>query len=155
MSSKINLQTCEYACKSSIFQDNQLIYHKTQEYSNKIQIDTDACIKCGKCALVCPMNNLSLSKCKIVANGRCTLCYRCVNQCSEKAITILGKQVIFQYSVYDFHWKPFPFRSFPFRRLCRFALPPRRGIRERIGRECVKRLDDILYFYPQKWRSIA
>lgn len=25
MSSKINLQTCEYACKSSIFQDNQLI----------------------------------------------------------------------------------------------------------------------------------
>ena len=29
MSSKINLQTCEYACKSSIFQDNQLIYLKS------------------------------------------------------------------------------------------------------------------------------
>ena len=29
MSSKINLQTCEYARKSSIFQDNQLIYSKT------------------------------------------------------------------------------------------------------------------------------
>lgn len=28
MSSKINLQTCEYACKSSIFQDNQLIYQQ-------------------------------------------------------------------------------------------------------------------------------
>ncbi|EQJ54696.1 TPA: hypothetical protein ACMVBL_001518 [Clostridioides difficile] len=28
MSSKINLQTCEYACKSSIFQDNQLISYK-------------------------------------------------------------------------------------------------------------------------------
>ncbi|EEA83114.1 hypothetical protein CLONEX_00972 [[Clostridium] nexile DSM 1787] len=28
MSSKINLQTCEYARKSSIFQDNQLIYLK-------------------------------------------------------------------------------------------------------------------------------
>lgn len=28
MSSKINLQTCEYARKSSIFQDNQLIYNK-------------------------------------------------------------------------------------------------------------------------------
>ena len=27
MSSKINLQTCEYARKSSIFQDNQLIFH--------------------------------------------------------------------------------------------------------------------------------
>jgi hypothetical protein len=31
MSSKINLQTCEYACKSSIFQDNQLIYLTKQE----------------------------------------------------------------------------------------------------------------------------
>ena len=28
MSSKINLQTCEYARKSSIFQDNQLIWNK-------------------------------------------------------------------------------------------------------------------------------
>lgn len=28
MSSKINLQTCEYARKSSIFQDNQLILWK-------------------------------------------------------------------------------------------------------------------------------
>ena len=34
MSSKINLQTCEYACKSSIFQDNQLIFNKniTKQY---------------------------------------------------------------------------------------------------------------------------
>lgn len=31
MSSKINLQTCEYACKSSIFQDNQLIYFKSRK----------------------------------------------------------------------------------------------------------------------------
>lgn len=77
-------------------------YRKTQAYSDKIQINSDTCIKCGKCALVCPMNNLSLSKGKIVANGRCTLCYRCVNQCSKKAITILGKKVISQSSIYDF-----------------------------------------------------
>ena len=30
MSSKINLQTCEYARKSSIFQDNQLILNKNK-----------------------------------------------------------------------------------------------------------------------------
>lgn len=35
MSSKINLQTCEYACKSSIFQDNQLISCK---YKNKYHV---------------------------------------------------------------------------------------------------------------------
>ena len=34
MSSKINLQTCEYARKSSIFQDNQLISKKS---TNKYQ----------------------------------------------------------------------------------------------------------------------
>lgn len=32
MSSKINLQTCEYARKSSIFQDNQLILHKNVKF---------------------------------------------------------------------------------------------------------------------------
>ena len=36
MSSKINLQTCEYARKSSIFQDNQLIYYKSQMNKSKI-----------------------------------------------------------------------------------------------------------------------
>ena len=39
MSSKINLQTCEYACKSSIFQDNQLIYVKNVK--KLIAIDGD------------------------------------------------------------------------------------------------------------------
>jgi len=33
MSSKINLQTCEYARKSSIFQDNQLICTKNVKFS--------------------------------------------------------------------------------------------------------------------------
>ena len=32
MSSKINLQTCEYARKSSIFQDNQLILQTPSNY---------------------------------------------------------------------------------------------------------------------------
>lgn len=36
MSSKINLQTCEYACKSSIFQDNQLILLKNVQKYRKI-----------------------------------------------------------------------------------------------------------------------
>lgn len=34
MSSKINLQPCEYARKSSIFQDNQLIYNKIVTFSH-------------------------------------------------------------------------------------------------------------------------
>lgn len=38
MSSKINLQTCEYARKSSIFQDNQLIFNKYQTPADKRNI---------------------------------------------------------------------------------------------------------------------
>ena len=38
MSSKINLQTCEYARKSSIFQDNQLIYLKSNNTINRISL---------------------------------------------------------------------------------------------------------------------
>ena len=40
MSSKINLQTCEYARKSSIFQDNQLIYPKQFHFLLKERIET-------------------------------------------------------------------------------------------------------------------
>ena len=43
------------------------------------------------------MNNLKLVDKKVEQNGNCTLCYRCVNLCPEKAITVLfsskvGKQ---------------------------------------------------------------
>ncbi len=41
MSSKINLQTCEYARKSSIFQDNQLILDKLEQ-------DTPQTVECSK-----------------------------------------------------------------------------------------------------------
>lgn len=41
MSSKINLQTCEYACKSSIFQDNQLICVKNDAIEDALSAFTD------------------------------------------------------------------------------------------------------------------
>ena len=49
MSSKINLQTCEYACKSSVFQDNQLILCKnlsnTGARHDRITISVDNFMK--------------------------------------------------------------------------------------------------------------
>jgi len=37
---------------------------------------------------------------KIAVSGKkCTVCYRCVNQCPAQALTLLGKEVIKQTSV--------------------------------------------------------
>ena len=33
---------------------------------------------------------------KAVSNNRCTMCYRCVNNCPKRAITLLGKKVVMQ-----------------------------------------------------------
>lgn len=66
--------------------------HKTKRYSDKLTIHPEACIKCGKCAAVCPMHNLTLTAARIAAAGKCTMCYRCINQCPQKAITLIGKR---------------------------------------------------------------
>jgi NAD-dependent dihydropyrimidine dehydrogenase PreA subunit len=42
-----------------------------------VRINSD-CTQCGLCDSVCPVNKQS-----------CIVCYRCVNQCPEKAITVL------------------------------------------------------------------
>lgn len=83
---------------AGLFGQRLWFFRKTQHYSDLIRINPNTCIQCGHCITVCPMNNLSQAQGHITAEGRCTLCYRCVDQCRQKAITILGKQVILQRS---------------------------------------------------------
>lgn len=73
-------------------------YHKTQNYSDKLKIDTEKCIGCGKCVQLCPMKNISLDMEENHAEPgkHCTMCYRCANRCPAQAITLLGKKVIEQ-----------------------------------------------------------
>lgn len=54
------------------------------------------CIGCRKCVALCPMSNLSISDQKAVSGNQCTMCYRCISHCPQKAITLLGKEVIEQ-----------------------------------------------------------
>lgn len=49
----------------------------------------DTCIHCGICITKCPTKNLYESDGRISGLGKCTLCYRCVNLCPKKAITVL------------------------------------------------------------------
>lgn len=47
---------------------------------------TEACVACGKCAEVCPMNNITLQDGKPVWSNRCTHCMACICRCPKEAI---------------------------------------------------------------------
>ena len=70
--------------------------HKTKNYSDKLRVDKDKCIGCGKCEKLCPMNNIKIVDKKVVQNNQCTMCYRCINNCPKQAMTLLGKKVVEQ-----------------------------------------------------------
>ena len=47
---------------------------------------TGACNGCGKCASVCPLNDIELVDKKPVWKGNCTQCMACISQCPTQAI---------------------------------------------------------------------
>ena len=48
----------------------------------------ESCTRCGLCASVCPMENLTMTSEGVEQKGDCTLCFRCVNRCPERAMTV-------------------------------------------------------------------
>jgi len=54
---------------------------------NDVRIHQD-CITCNLCTKICPMKNLINHEGKIQHLNNCTICYRCVNRCPQKAITV-------------------------------------------------------------------
>lgn len=46
----------------------------------------DTCVGCGKCAVLCPMNDIRMEGGKPVWNGRCTHCMACISACPARAI---------------------------------------------------------------------
>lgn len=47
---------------------------------------TDACIGCGKCEKLCPLNNITLQDKKPVWSDQCTHCMACIGNCPTNAI---------------------------------------------------------------------
>lgn len=78
---------------AGLFGQRLYFSHKTKRYSDRLKIDSGKCIRCGKCAQLCPMKNISFQEGQAVPGGRCTMCYRCVSFCPVQAITLLGKKV--------------------------------------------------------------
>ncbi len=86
-----------YACRLAGFFGQRLFFgKKTKRYYNAIKADKSKCITCGRCAAVCPMQNIEISGDTISFKGKCTMCYRCFSNCPQQAITIIGKRVIQQ-----------------------------------------------------------
>lgn len=81
---------------AGLFGQRLYFQHKTKQYSDKLNIDTEKCIGCGRCVDLCPMKNIHLSEGHAVSGNQCTMCYRCISRCPAQAITLLGKQVIEQ-----------------------------------------------------------
>lgn len=67
-------------------------YRKTAGYSDVLKI-SDACIGCGLCSKECLMGNIQMKDNRAVSGNQCTMCYRCISLCPQKAITLLGEQV--------------------------------------------------------------
>ena len=64
---------------------------------DSVQIDDD-CNGCGLCVQICPMHNFRLENNIIIPQGNCTLCYRCINKCPQKSISVyIRKKVKKQY----------------------------------------------------------
>lgn len=62
-----------------------------KEKRSKLQIDKDLCASCGLCVKHCPVENIKTVCDKPLPQGKCVFCYRCVNLCPKKAITLIGK----------------------------------------------------------------
>ena len=61
-------------------------FNKRMITDRKFTVDEDVCIQCGKCAKVCPVDNIKGTPPVWIHNGRCTCCLACYHHCPVHAI---------------------------------------------------------------------
>ena len=62
--------------------------------TRKLQINREKCIGCGLCAKHCPVRNITIKEGKAFALSNCAYCYRCINLCPKRAVSLFGKEVL-------------------------------------------------------------
>lgn len=63
----------------------QNIYNRMLDKCDKNLYTDEKCNLCGTCALVCPVNNISISDC-VNFEHHCESCFACLHNCPQKAI---------------------------------------------------------------------
>ena len=61
-------------------------FNKRMITDRKFMVDSDVCIKCGKCENVCPVDNIKGTPPVWMHNGQCTCCLACYHHCPVHAI---------------------------------------------------------------------
>lgn len=59
--------------------------------SSKNYVVSDSCISCGKCADICPVNNITMIQGKPKFEDHCISCLACIHSCPVAAVNIKGK----------------------------------------------------------------
>lgn len=75
-----------------------LKYSRNFAYKN-FSVESEKCIKCGKCIMNCPVKNIALADGRIVFGDKCISCLRCLNNCPKDAFLYKGKP----FDKYDLH----------------------------------------------------
>ena len=84
---------------AGLFGQRLYFYKKTYRLKDKLKINYEKCISCGKCSSLCPMNNIKMSDNKPITQNKCTSCYRCISNCPKQAITLIGNEVLEQCTI--------------------------------------------------------
>lgn len=61
-------------------------FNKRMITDKKFIVDSEVCIKCGKCTNVCPVDNIKGTPPEWLHNGKCTCCLACYHFCPVHAI---------------------------------------------------------------------
>lgn len=59
-------------------------YVKSPNLPLKIKVNKD-CVKCGKCAKICPVNAISFNNPTCTDKSKCITCMRCISECPKRA----------------------------------------------------------------------
>ena len=95
----IGCGACAKVCPQKVIHVHECANYIVVKCSNKKkgaeakkQCDV-SCIGCGICAAHCPVKNIIVEGRHAKALGNCAFCYRCVNLCPNRAISLFGKSI--------------------------------------------------------------